>query len=194
MARYGHLLVIWSRSAMRKLPDSGIRHLPALGTSKRQARTGRARHQVSLLIGYIALRQPHCASLFHRSKPISRAIGGGGAAPRTIASLRSSILGITTSKSSLTAYAWAKSQSMSDCGDNPAERTPLNQVKQSSSPIDQREGLSHNRFDCAGCKQRDNTLPGFSKDRAYWMPGCPRAPIPCTPTRSSPRKPALQRL
>src|ERR1700691_183653 len=53
----------------------------------------------------------------------------------------------------------------SNCEDDPAERPALNQVTQRFSRIGQREGLSHDRFDRAGFKQRDNDGPSFSNDR-----------------------------
>jgi hypothetical protein len=40
----------------------------------------------------------------------------------------------------------------SDCEDDPAEGTALNQVAQSFSRFGQREGLSHDRFDRTGLK------------------------------------------
>ena len=56
-------------------------------------------------------------------------------------------------------------QSLSDCEDNPAEGAALNQVTQSISRFGQREGLSHDRLDRAGFKQRDNSAPGVSPGR-----------------------------
>ena len=53
-------------------------------------------------------------------------------------------------------------QSLSDCEDDPAEGAALNQVTQSISRFGQREGLSHDRFDRAGLKQRDNNVPSVS--------------------------------
>ena len=42
---------------------------------------------------------------------------------------------------------------------------PLNQVTQSISRFRQREGLSHDRFDRAGLKQRDDRIPGVNPGR-----------------------------
>src|SRR5260370_26659687 len=56
-------------------------------------------------------------------------------------------------------------QSMSDCEDDSAEGAALNQVTQRFSRFGQREGLSHNRFDRAGFKQRDDYVPSFSLGR-----------------------------
>src|SRR5882672_6098579 len=60
-----------------------------------------------------------------------------------------------------------QSMRLSDCEDDPAERAALNQVTQSISRFGQREGLSHDRFDRAGLKERDDNLPCVS-------PGCLR--------------------
>src|SRR5437899_9146122 len=54
------------------------------------------------------------------------------------------------------------SQSLSDCEDDPAEGAALNQVTQSISRFGQRKGLSHDRFDRTGFKQRDNNVPSVS--------------------------------
>src|ERR1700687_3539533 len=51
------------------------------------------------------------------------------------------------------------------CEDDPAEGAALNQVTQSISRFGQREGLSHDRFDRAGLKQRDDGIPGGSPGR-----------------------------
>ena len=56
-------------------------------------------------------------------------------------------------------------QSLSDCEDDPTEGAALNQVTQSISSFDQRVGLSHDRFDRAGLKQRDDSVPGVSPGR-----------------------------
>src|SRR6202521_4826744 len=56
-------------------------------------------------------------------------------------------------------------QSLSCCEDDPAEGAALNQVTQSISRFGQREGLSHNRFDRTGFKQRHNNVPGVSNGR-----------------------------
>jgi hypothetical protein len=56
-------------------------------------------------------------------------------------------------------------QSLSDCEDDPAEGAALNQVTQSISRFGQRKGLSHDRFDGAGLKQRDDNIPGVSPGR-----------------------------
>ena len=56
-------------------------------------------------------------------------------------------------------------QSLSDCEDDPAEGAALNLVTQSISSFGQREGLSHDRFDRAGLKQRDDSVPGVSPGR-----------------------------
>src|SRR5271166_3594369 len=45
-------------------------------------------------------------------------------------------------------------QSLSCCEDDPAKGAALNQVTQSISRFGQREGLSHDRFDRVGLKQR----------------------------------------
>jgi hypothetical protein len=44
-------------------------------------------------------------------------------------------------------------------------KAALNQVTQSISRFGQREGLSHDRFDRAGLKQRDDSIPGVSPGR-----------------------------
>src|SRR5260370_3637425 len=54
---------------------------------------------------------------------------------------------------------------MSDCEDDSAEGAALNQVTQRISRFGQREGLSHNRFDRAGFKQRYDYVPSFSLGR-----------------------------
>ena len=51
-------------------------------------------------------------------------------------------------------------RNLSDCEDDPAEGAVLNQVTQSISRFGQREGLAHDRFDRAGLKQRNDSLPG----------------------------------
>jgi molybdate transport system ATP-binding protein len=56
-------------------------------------------------------------------------------------------------------------QSLSDCEDDPPEGAAVNQVTQSISRFGQREGLSHDRFDRAGLKQRDDSIPGISPGR-----------------------------
>src|SRR5580658_1716916 len=53
----------------------------------------------------------------------------------------------------------------SNCEDDPAERPALNQVTQRFSRVGQRKGLSHDRFDRTGLKQRDNDGPSFSNGR-----------------------------
>jgi hypothetical protein len=53
---------------------------------------------------------------------------------------------------------------VSDCEDNSAEGAVLNQVTQSISRFGQREGLGDDRFDRAGLKQRDDSIPGVSPD------------------------------
>src|SRR6267378_5920653 len=58
-----------------------------------------------------------------------------------------------------------QSMRLSDCEDDPAERAALNQVTQSISRFGQWEGLSHDRFDRAGLKQRDDSIPGVSPGR-----------------------------
>ena len=55
----------------------------------------------------------------------------------------------------------------SDCEDNSAEGAALNEVTQSFSRFSQREGLSHDRFDRAGLKQRDDSIPGVSPCRLW---------------------------
>src|SRR6267378_8421739 len=55
-----------------------------------------------------------------------------------------------------------QSMRLSKCEHDPAERAALNQVTQSISRFGQREGLSHDRFDRAGLKQRDDSVPGVS--------------------------------
>jgi hypothetical protein len=47
-------------------------------------------------------------------------------------------------------------QNLSDSEDNSAEGAALNQITQSISRFGQREGLSHDRFDRAGLKKRDD--------------------------------------
>jgi len=54
---------------------------------------------------------------------------------------------------------------LSDCEDDPAEGAALNQVTQSISRFGQREGLSHDRFDRAGLKQRDDRIPRVGPGR-----------------------------
>jgi hypothetical protein len=56
-------------------------------------------------------------------------------------------------------------QSLSDCEDDPAEGAALNQVTQSISRFGQWEGLSYDRFDGAGLKQRDDSIPGVNPGR-----------------------------
>src|SRR6266404_3817955 len=56
-------------------------------------------------------------------------------------------------------------QRMSDCEDDSAEGAVLNQVTQSIGRFGQREGLSHDRFDRAGLKQRDDSIPGVNPGR-----------------------------
>src|SRR5713226_9617444 len=58
-----------------------------------------------------------------------------------------------------------RSSSLSDCQDDSAERAALNLVAQSIGRFSQRECLSHDRFDRAGSKQRDDSLPGVSQGR-----------------------------
>src|SRR6266403_5222337 len=58
-----------------------------------------------------------------------------------------------------------QSMRLSDCEDDPAEGAALNQVTQSISRFGQREGLSHDRCDRAGLKQRDDNIPGVSPGR-----------------------------
>src|ERR1700730_18466250 len=53
----------------------------------------------------------------------------------------------------------------SDCEENSAEGAALNEVTQSFSRFSQREGLSHDRFDRARLKQRDDSAPSISKSR-----------------------------
>src|SRR5207244_1360195 len=59
----------------------------------------------------------------------------------------------------------ASDQSVSDCEADSAEGPALNQVTQSISRLGQREGLSHDRFDRARLKQRDDSIPGVSPGR-----------------------------
>src|SRR3984893_19115002 len=56
-------------------------------------------------------------------------------------------------------------QSLSNCEDDPAAGTAINEVTESISRFGQREGLSHDRFDRAGLKQRDDSVPGVSPGR-----------------------------
>jgi hypothetical protein len=53
----------------------------------------------------------------------------------------------------------------SDCKNYPPERAVLYEVAQSFSRFSQREGLSHDRFDRAGFKQRGSRFPRVSNDR-----------------------------
>src|SRR2546426_6360742 len=53
----------------------------------------------------------------------------------------------------------------SDCEDDPAEGAAFYQATQSISRFGQREGLSHDRFDRAGLKQGDDSVPGVSPGR-----------------------------
>jgi hypothetical protein len=50
----------------------------------------------------------------------------------------------------------------SDCEDDSAEGTALNQVTQSGNRFYQWKGLSHDRLDRTGFKQRDNNVPCVS--------------------------------
>src|ERR1700682_5565872 len=54
---------------------------------------------------------------------------------------------------------------MSDCENHSAEWAAFYEITQPSSRFGQREGLSHNRFDRAGFKQRDDYVPSFSLGR-----------------------------
>ncbi len=56
-------------------------------------------------------------------------------------------------------------QSLSDCENDSAKRAALNLVTQSISRLGQREGLSHDRFDRAGLKQRDDRIPRVGPGR-----------------------------
>src|ERR1700726_2136997 len=56
-------------------------------------------------------------------------------------------------------------QSWSNFEDDSAEGAAFNQITQSISRFDQREGLSHDRFDRTGFKQRDNNVPSVSNGR-----------------------------
>src|SRR5580704_252716 len=56
-------------------------------------------------------------------------------------------------------------QSRSDCEDDPAERSALNQVTQSLGCVGQREALRHEWFDRSGFQQRDDHAPRVSNDR-----------------------------
>src|SRR5213593_3031952 len=56
-------------------------------------------------------------------------------------------------------------QRLSNSEDDPAEGAALNEVTQSISRFGQREGLGHDRFDRAGLKQRDDSVPGVSPGR-----------------------------
>src|SRR6202035_2247424 len=58
-------------------------------------------------------------------------------------------------------------QRLSDCEDDPAERAALNEITKCISRFGQREGLSHNRFDCAGFKQRDDYVPSVINGRLW---------------------------
>jgi hypothetical protein len=62
-------------------------------------------------------------------------------------------------------YSSPLNQSLSDCENDSAERAALNLVTQSISRLGQREGLSHDGFDRAGLKQRDDRIPGVSPGR-----------------------------
>src|SRR5258708_37426346 len=54
---------------------------------------------------------------------------------------------------------------MLDFEDDPAEGAAINQVTQSICRFGQWEGLSHDRFDRTGFKQRDNNVPSVSNGR-----------------------------
>src|SRR5712671_866204 len=54
---------------------------------------------------------------------------------------------------------------LSDREDDPAKGSAFNQVTQRISRLGQREGLSHNRLDRTGLKQRDNHVPSVSNGR-----------------------------
>src|SRR5712671_7464880 len=54
---------------------------------------------------------------------------------------------------------------LSDREDYPAKGSAFNQVTQRISRLGQREGLSHNRFDRTGLKQRDNHVPSVTNGR-----------------------------
>ena len=56
-------------------------------------------------------------------------------------------------------------QGLSDCENDSAKRAALNLVTQSISRLGQREGLSHDRFDRAGLKQRDDRIPRVGPGR-----------------------------
>src|SRR5713226_4432241 len=56
-------------------------------------------------------------------------------------------------------------KALSDCEDDPAKGAALNQVTHSITRFGQREGLRHDRFDRAGLKQRDDSIPGVSPGR-----------------------------
>src|SRR5882724_3159924 len=58
-----------------------------------------------------------------------------------------------------------RSSSLSDREDDSAERAALNLVTQSIGRFSQREGLSHDRFDRARLKQRNDNVPGVSPGR-----------------------------
>src|SRR6266852_495541 len=58
-----------------------------------------------------------------------------------------------------------RSSSLSDCEDHSAEGSSLNLVTQSISRFGQWKGLSHDRFDRARLKQRDDNVPGVSPSR-----------------------------
>src|SRR5882672_1939257 len=56
-------------------------------------------------------------------------------------------------------------QLSSDCKNYPPEGAALNEITQSISRFGQREALGYDRFDRAGLKQRDDTIPGVSPGR-----------------------------
>src|ERR1700758_2419091 len=56
-------------------------------------------------------------------------------------------------------------QRLSDCENDPPEGAALYEVTESISRFCQRKGLGHDRFDCTGLEQRDNSLPGVSNGR-----------------------------
>src|SRR6267142_5808357 len=54
---------------------------------------------------------------------------------------------------------------LANCEDDPAEGTVFDEVTKCMSSFGEREGRSHNRFDRAGLKQREDRVPGVSQSR-----------------------------
>ena len=86
-------------------------------------------------------------------------------------------------------------QSVSDGEDDSAEGAALNLVTQSISRLDQREGPSHDRFDRAGSKQRDDSVPGVNPGRLRLSNriGCRRGSGPSIWTVQAPRSASRNR-